>query len=91
MGVLVVVFLLFFVPLLLFVVWLAVSSCLGDSLRSRTSSHGSGTRRQRALERERDRELAASRRVMYDMVREGHGGAWEVVEMQDMATRRDDE
>ncbi|KAJ6258741.1 hypothetical protein Dda_6793 [Drechslerella dactyloides] len=78
-------------------VWLALSSCLGDSLRSSTRTHGAAptwrtSQRQRALEREREREATASRRAMFEMVREGHGGAWEVVEMQDMlASRGDDE
>ncbi|OGE57606.1 hypothetical protein PENARI_c001G00902 [Penicillium arizonense] len=35
MGFLLLLFLVFFAPLLLFVAWLAASSCLGNRLRSR--------------------------------------------------------
>ncbi|KAF3915236.1 hypothetical protein ABW20_dc0109460 [Dactylellina cionopaga] len=84
MGVLLLVSLLFFVPLVLFVVWLALSSCLGDSLRSTRSGDWTSSRRQRQMESARDRDIAASRYALYDQMRDSHGGSWEVMEMQDM-------
>ncbi|EGX47093.1 hypothetical protein TWF173_002990 [Orbilia oligospora] len=94
MNVLFIVGLLFFVPLLLFVVWLALSSCLGDSLRPNQRSGNStwaSSRRQRQMERDRDRDIAASRHALYDGMRDNYGGSWEVMEMQDMMGPRKDE
>ncbi|KAF3116527.1 hypothetical protein TWF569_000513 [Orbilia oligospora] len=94
MNVLFIVGLLFFVPLLLFVVWLALSSCLGDSLRPNQRSGNStwaSSRRQRQMERDRDRDIAASRHALYEGMRDNYGGSWEVMEMQDMMGPRKDE
>lgn len=44
MGALVVLSLLFFLPLVLFVVFLALSSCLGDNFRARVSGITSSAR-----------------------------------------------
>ncbi|KAK6540362.1 hypothetical protein TWF694_009163 [Orbilia ellipsospora] len=92
MGTLLLVALLFLVPILLLLVWLALSSCLGDSLRPRRGNDTwASSRRQRQMERERDRDLAASRHALYEGMRDSHGGSWEVMEMQDMmASGRED-
>ncbi|KAK6497628.1 hypothetical protein TWF481_012033 [Arthrobotrys musiformis] len=95
MNVLLIVGILFFIPLLLFVVWLALSSCLGDSLRPNRGGGNStwaSSRRQRQMERDRDRDVAASRHALYEGMRDSYGGSWEVMEMQDMmGSRRDQE
>ncbi|EWC47926.1 hypothetical protein DRE_02808 [Drechslerella stenobrocha 248] len=92
MGTLLVVSILFFIPLLLLIIWLAVSSCLGDSLRAPRGQTGwAAPRRQRQMERERQRDVAASQRALYGQMRDQHGGAWEVVEMQDMMRRESED
>jgi hypothetical protein len=78
---LVIVFLLFVIPLILFVAYLALSSCLGDSIRATISRRRNEDRTRMSFGRNYGRALGSG---------VGHGAGWEQIEMEDMmADERD--
>jgi len=79
MAVLWPIILLFIIPIILFIVYLAVSSCLGDSIRSRISNLSDLDPRRGAYDRRYARMMGTS-----------GFGASEQIELQDMLESRAD-
>ncbi|OJD40683.1 glutamine amidotransferase type 1 [Diplodia corticola] len=79
MGIWIILGLIFFLPLVMFIAWMALSSCLGDSLRA-TIAGASMNPRQASFGRSYARGLGSGT---------GQAG-WEQIEMEEMLDHVED-